>query len=203
MRKRWTPQLEVTESLSRLRNKRKWQIALRRYVLEENSSSFYAPYFGLDSRLFREWIERQFDEGMSWDNFSVNWQLDHVVPVSYFDLDQEPERQLCWNFINIRAEKPSFAKSRSGAVDILAAKRYFEVLHQQINYPPCARMIAKIEQLERMEAGSLPAQGAFLLQHQDFIRSLEDLTAAEFERLNKGASLGEIQEERAFIQKYS
>ena len=69
-RKRWTAQTEVNEELLTFREKRKWQIALRRYVIEQNRSSFYAPYFGLDIKSFRDWIEVQFDRGMNWDNFS-------------------------------------------------------------------------------------------------------------------------------------
>ena len=66
--------------------KRKWQIALRRYVLEKNKSSQYARYFGLPIYMFRNWIELQFDESLNWDNFSTAWQFDHIVPIALFDL---------------------------------------------------------------------------------------------------------------------
>ena len=74
-RKKWTPHEEVTGSVLTFREKRKWQIALRRYVLEKNKSSFYAPYFGLGIETFRKWIEVQFDSETNWENFSESWQL--------------------------------------------------------------------------------------------------------------------------------
>jgi hypothetical protein len=46
-RKRWTAKTEVDASLLQFREKRKWQIALRRYILERNKSTYYAPFFGL------------------------------------------------------------------------------------------------------------------------------------------------------------
>src|SRR5690606_10922137 len=118
-RNRWTPKEELTPELLQFREKRKWQIALRRYVLERNKSSFYAPYFGLDSEKFRNWIERQFDADLNWENFSSAWQFDHVVPLAYFDFSAEEDLRLCWNFTNIRIEKLDAAQKQSFRVDLL------------------------------------------------------------------------------------
>ena len=61
-RKAWTPQTEITDSLIRFREKRKWQLSYRRYVLEKAPSEAYAPYFGLDIETLRQWFEAQFTE---------------------------------------------------------------------------------------------------------------------------------------------
>src|SRR4051812_18265828 len=87
---------------SQFNDKRKWQIALRRYVLEQQMTSTYAPFFGLDISNFREWIQLQFINDMSWENFGKTWQLDHIVPVAYFDFQDLTDLKLCWNFLNIR-----------------------------------------------------------------------------------------------------
>src|SRR6188474_3101936 len=99
-RKRWTPKAEITDELLKSREKRKWQVALRRYVLDKNLSPAYAWYFGLSIDQFRNWIEIQFTEGLSWENFGSAWQFDHVIPVAYFDFSLEEDLLLCWNFIN-------------------------------------------------------------------------------------------------------
>ena len=99
-RKKWTPKAEITVSLLKFREKRKWQLAFRRYVIEKNKSSFYALYFGLDIEQLRHWIELQFTENIRWDNFGTSWQFDHIVPVAYFDFFNEDDLKLCWNFIN-------------------------------------------------------------------------------------------------------
>lgn len=35
---------------------------------------------------FIEWFELQFDENMNWDNYGTYWEIDHVIPVSDFDI---------------------------------------------------------------------------------------------------------------------
>src|SRR6185503_16184229 len=103
-RKKWTPKTEISPSLLKFREKRKWQINLRRYIFKETPSPHYAPYFGLDIKNMRLWLEYQFTEKQGWDNFGKLWQLDHIIPVTYFDHSQEDELKMCWNFTNLRVE---------------------------------------------------------------------------------------------------
>lgn len=109
-RKKWTPKVEITDGLIKSREKRKWQLALRRYVLEKNISPGYAPYFGLNIVKFRQWIEIQFTGELNWENFGAAWQFEHIVPLAYFDFSIEDDMHLCWNFINIRVESLELKK---------------------------------------------------------------------------------------------
>lgn len=34
-------------------------------------------------------LEAEFDENMSWDNYGTYWQLDHIKPLSWFNLETE------------------------------------------------------------------------------------------------------------------
>src|SRR5205085_7867496 len=162
-RKRWSPQTEITPALLKFREKRKWQIALRRYVLEKNISSFYAPYFGLDLENMRKWFALQFDPEMSWDDFGNKWQFDHIVPVTFFDFSDETDLRLCWNFTNIRVEKFQRNKDRSNRLDVLAAKTYFEELYNQTLYPICGKMLDKIDRLEISNLTSTEKQKKFII----------------------------------------
>lgn len=139
---------ETADSLERKREKRRWQMALRRYVIEKNPSSAYARYFGLDIEFFREWIAIQFKEDLSWSNFALKWQFEHVVPVAYFDFSKEEDLLLCWNFMNIRVEKIETDKVRGNGVDVMAVRTYFEDLYRKTNYPFCTRMLEKIRTIE-------------------------------------------------------
>ena len=38
---------------------------------------------------------------MSYDNFGKTWGLDHIVPVHLFDLSNEDDLKLCYNYNNI------------------------------------------------------------------------------------------------------
>ena len=50
-------------------------------------------------------IERQFQEGMSWDNHGFGddkWHVDHIIPCDSFNLEQEEERRKCFNYKNLQ-----------------------------------------------------------------------------------------------------
>lgn len=57
---------------------------------------------GTTGQIIMEWIEHQFDDNMTWDNYAVYWHIDHVVPVSYFDLSIIDMQGICFNWSNMR-----------------------------------------------------------------------------------------------------
>lgn len=60
-------------------------------------------YLGCTGPELKMWLESQFTKGMSWDNRGIDgWHIDHYVPISYFDLSQEEDRFICWNYRNLR-----------------------------------------------------------------------------------------------------
>ena len=201
-RKKWTPKDEITESVLKFREKRKWQLALRRYILEKNISQAYAPYFGLDIEQYRKWIELQFTDGLAWDNFGSFWQFDHIVPVAYFDFSNEEDLSLCWNFINIRVEKLELNKARGNRIDVLAVKPYFEALFNKTGYSLCLRMVEKINNIECSNIISEPKLENFIIEKKEQLEKLNTLSPEEFSRLNQGASLADIYLEREIIRKF-
>jgi hypothetical protein len=48
-------------------------------------------------------LERQFTQGMSWENYGA-WHVDHIVPVSSFSFDSidDPAYRACWALANLR-----------------------------------------------------------------------------------------------------
>ena len=200
-RKRWSPKTEATPALLKFREKRKWQIALRRYVLTKNVCAFYAPYFGLDIENLRKWFEVQFEPGMGWDDFGKNWQFDHIIPVTYFDFSDESELRLCWNFTNIRVEKFQRNKDRGNRLDILAAKGYFEELYKKTLYSPCIKLLEKINKIELSEIVSTEKQQFFIIENRRYLEMIENYSAFEFELLNSGRDMNEVKKEIEFMKK--
>jgi len=49
---------------------------------------------------FKQWIEFNFIDEMSWENYGTYWNLDHVTPVSYFDLTNEKDTLACFQWSN-------------------------------------------------------------------------------------------------------
>ncbi len=200
-RKRWTAQTDVTPSLLKFREKRKWQIALRRYLLERNPCVGYAPYFGLDIESFRSWIEMQFTPELSWESFGANWQFEHVVPVTYFDFENDHELKLCWNFINIRVEEIEKSKDKGHRIDVLLAKDYFDRLYKETGYNVCKELLTKIESIEIAEKISTTEQAAFICNQKEYLKHIEGFTSYEFELLNSGRDIEEVKKEAELIKK--
>lgn len=182
--------------------KRKWQIALRRYVLEEKASPAYAKYFGLPITLFREWIEMQFDSFTNWDNFSQNWQFDHIVPVAYFNFKNKRDLELCWNFTNIRIEKINLNRNRGHRVDVIAAKAYFSDILRKTGYQVCQEMIQKIESVEISQISSNDSLESFIVKHFDTLTELSKFSESDFERVNQGMSIEDFIAEAKMLAKF-
>ncbi len=52
---------------------------------------------------FRSYIESQFTEGMSWDNWAFDgWHLDHRIPISWFNLENPNCRALAFSYKNMQ-----------------------------------------------------------------------------------------------------
>ena len=193
---------ETPDSLLKKREKRKWQIALRRYIIEKSQSSSYARYFGLDIEYFREWIELQFGEGLSWDNFAEKWQFDHIVPVAYFDFTKEEDLLLCWNFINIRVERVDLNKTRGNRIDVMGVRTYFEDLYNKTQYPFCLKMLEKIRVIEVANVETNNELVAFIIKNQEYFEQVAQLEQVDFQRLNDGVTLNTVLAEKELVRKF-
>lgn len=202
VRKKWTQKEEITDALLKFREKRKWQLALRRYILEKKAAATYAPYFGLDVNGFRKWIELQFTADLKWDNFATAWQFDHIVPVTYFDFDKEEDLRLCWNFINVRVEKLELNKNRGNRIDVLAVKPYFQNLYNKTGYGFCLKMIDKLAIIEVSNMESHPAIENFIINNKEHLENIATLSKEEFKKFNLGISLNDILLEREILRKF-
>lgn len=201
-RKKWTPKLEITDELLKFREKRKWQLALRRYVLEKKPAYAYAPYFGLDVEGFRQWIALQFTTELNWANFATAWQFDHIVPVTYFDFSDEADLLLCWNFVNIRVERLGLNKARGNRMDVLAVKPYFQDLYNKTGYNFCQKMIDKLAIIEVSNIESDPEIEKFIIKNKEHLEMIATLNSEEFARFNQGVSVKNILLEREILKKF-
>lgn len=200
-RKKWTPKTDITEADIRFKEKRKWQIALRRYLLDKQPSAYYAPYFGLDIETFREWIAVQFDKECNWENFSKNWQLELIIPASYFDFNQEEDLKLAWNFINIRVDRLPKPDSPAGELNLLSAKKYFSTLFKVTGFETCQKMVQKIKEWERVLIQTLEPQTRFIAERLEYFKTLSGFNQEEMLKLNEGMDLELVIEEAKILKK--
>lgn len=102
------------EVLPRLRirvNRRIW-VEFKRQNIEQTLSA--VELIGCSFPEFKKHIESLFTEGMSWDNYKRGgWQIDHIIPVSAFNLKDIEQQKKCFNYKNCQPlwEKENRAKS--------------------------------------------------------------------------------------------
>jgi len=63
---------------------------------------------GCSIEFLKKHLEKQFKEGMNWmnqgkgSNGKKEWQIDHIIPCSKFDLTNELEQKKCFNYTNLQ-----------------------------------------------------------------------------------------------------
>lgn len=51
----------------------------------------------------RKYLEAQFTDGMSWDNYGLHgWHIDHIIPCSSFDLTDPEQQKHCFHYTNLQ-----------------------------------------------------------------------------------------------------
>ena len=57
---------------------------------------------GCSKAELKDWLESQFGDEYSWETYGKEWQIDHVVPINFFDVINADEQLLCFNWTNLR-----------------------------------------------------------------------------------------------------
>jgi hypothetical protein len=50
----------------------------------------------------RKYLEGQFRDGMSWENYGKVWEIDHKLPISSFNLVNPKEQKKCFHYSNLQ-----------------------------------------------------------------------------------------------------
>jgi len=60
-------------------------------------------YLGCSVKQFSEHLERQFRDGMNWENYGNikgKWSIDHIIPISSFNLDDIEQAKKAFHYSN-------------------------------------------------------------------------------------------------------
>lgn len=59
-------------------------------------------YLGCSVEMFEKWIISQFDDEMSLSNRGTYWHIDHLIPISKFDMLDEDDLKKCCHWSNMQ-----------------------------------------------------------------------------------------------------
>jgi len=66
----------------------------------KNKTQKTNKYIGTSSDILKKWIEFCFTNKMTWENYGSYWHIDHVLPISLFNNNDE-ELKFCLNWKNL------------------------------------------------------------------------------------------------------
>ena len=79
---------------------------LRAVLRGKNKSATTMALLGCTVEELRNHLEKQFVDGMTWTNRGTVWHIDHMWPVTSFDLSDAEQQRRCFHFTNLQ---PLFA----------------------------------------------------------------------------------------------
>lgn len=91
---------------------------------------------GCDLDFLKAWFSFNFKDGMMFDNHGKIWHIDHTIPVSAFNLQNEAESCICFHWSNL---KPMFAKenmSKKNKLSLDELEQSETMLHKFLNTLP-------------------------------------------------------------------
>lgn len=72
------------------------------YGLKHRKVDKTIEYVGCNGQTLKEWLEFNMEGGMTWENHGTLWQMDHVIPVTKFDMSDAEQVKICFSWCNMR-----------------------------------------------------------------------------------------------------
>ena len=66
----------------------------------KNKQKYTIEYLGCDAKQYFNWLQYNFNDNFKFENHGIEWHIDHVIPLSHFDLENEEEQQIAFNWRN-------------------------------------------------------------------------------------------------------
>lgn len=100
-RRNTDPMFKLTDNIRRRLN-----FFLKKENIKKTNKTF--DIIGCEPKFLREHLEKQFTDGMSWDNYG-SWHIDHIIPLSSANNSEEMNKlchysnlQPLWAYDNLR-----------------------------------------------------------------------------------------------------
>ena len=97
----------------------------------KKSSSF--ELIGCSKEELIKWLESQFYDDISWENYGIIWHIDHVLAMTLFDLTKIEAQRRCCHWSNLRPLIASENISKSNNIIISYVKNHVKTLKLYIS----------------------------------------------------------------------
>lgn len=124
---------------------------LREVIHADSRALHTAELLGCSVEDFKAHLESQFDEKMSWENYSnTGWHIDHIVPCAYFDLTRKSHQRRCFHWSNMQ---PMWSTENIAKRDSLTEQGEYTWIDLQAMFPegPDEEDIVSNEELVKLE----------------------------------------------------
>ena len=84
---------------------RNMSLAVWRSLVYQKKGMKWETLVGYTIDQLRHHLEKQFTEGMTWDNYGINgWEIDHIIPLSIFNINGPESKgfKKAWALNNLR-----------------------------------------------------------------------------------------------------
>lgn len=74
-------------------------------AIKRNNSKKIAPVLklvGCTQEYLKSYLENQFRPEMNWENHGKIWEIDHILPITSFDLSNKDEQERCFHYSNLQ-----------------------------------------------------------------------------------------------------
>jgi hypothetical protein len=75
---------------------------LSKFIRRKSGRASTEVLLGCSFEEFAAYLERKFTRSMTWENYGKVWHVDHIIPVSAFDLTDPEQVRRCFHFSNLR-----------------------------------------------------------------------------------------------------
>jgi hypothetical protein len=78
--------------------------AFRSRLLEclNNKDKSTREYLGAPFNFVADWLQFRWDDNMSWENYGSYWHVDHVIPITCFNTDDDKDIKICFSWFNLQ-----------------------------------------------------------------------------------------------------
>jgi hypothetical protein len=104
---------------------------VRIYIALKQKQNKTIEYLGCNTEEFYNWMLYNFDDVLTLDNYGSFWHIDHVIPISHFNLENEHEQSIAFNWKNTM---PLSAKENCTKNNRLVLSQIEQHLEKLISY---------------------------------------------------------------------